>query len=289
MLVAGVDFSGAKTIPNDTWLVVGELGSLGLNILSVKNTGSHGLAAELDSIADLRACGMDFPFSFPIEFLRFLARKLGVDEFEEWQQVAEKLVFMGYDTFKALVDEYEIEPKRFTDKLATRQAKSPLHQVNPSMVPMTFYGMRLLATLNPKKYFVLPFQDERGDGCAMIEVYPREILWLLDLPDRGYKGNDKKTREKAQILRRDIVNGLLNLRDKGAKFSDCPRLGINNTLKGQIIASEHAVDALAACYAAALYFTQPKFFTDPLEPDNLSVLLEGWIYSPAKLNVPAKA
>ncbi|MBX9692019.1 MAG: hypothetical protein K2Z81_06520, partial [Cyanobacteria bacterium] len=102
MLVAGVDFSGAKTVPNDTWLAVGELGSLGLNIVSVKNTGSHGLAAELDSV-DVRACGMDFPFSLPIEFLRFLARKLGVDEFEEWQQMAEKLVFMSYDNFKALV------------------------------------------------------------------------------------------------------------------------------------------------------------------------------------------
>ena len=214
--VAGVDFSGAKTTPNDTWLVVGELTSLGLYITQVKNTGSHALMPELMGLEELSVCGLDFPFSLPSEFLRFLTRKLGLEEdFQDWQSVAEKIVFMSWEDFLAYVEEYDLEPKRFTDKNAGRPASSPLHRVNPSMIQMTYHGMRLLATLPPNKFSVLPFQDRVKNGCSMIEVYPREILWLLGLPDRGYKSKEKKTREKAHLLRREIVDGILNLRESG--------------------------------------------------------------------------
>lgn len=284
MLVGGVDFSGAKTDPNDTWLVTGELGSLGLKIRSVKNTGARALIKELDSMAELTECALDFPFGLPVEFMRFLAKKLEVDEFAEWQSLAERLVFMELEEFKAYADEYGIDAKRHTDKIALRAAKSPLHQVNPSMIQMTFYGIKMLTQLNPDRYYVLPFQDEKEDGCAMTEVYPAEILSLLNLPWRGYKGKDKQGRDKALEVRREIVNGIVYLRENGgAKFKECPRVSIDNTLKGQIIASDHAVDAFAACYSAAIRRTTPSLFPDPLDSDNVNVLLEGWMYAPAAL------
>ena len=53
MLVGGVDFSGAKTIPNDTWLVTAEITDDGMSVKSVKNTGSPGFAREPEGRKDL--------------------------------------------------------------------------------------------------------------------------------------------------------------------------------------------------------------------------------------------
>ncbi len=285
MLVGGVDFSGAKTVPNDTWLVTGEIGSLGLQIQSVKNTGAHALAKELSGLNELRTIGMDFPFSLPVEFLKFLSKKLEKPEFEEWQNIAEALVFMNFEQFKQFADEYNIQGLRFTDSKSARVAKSPLHTANPSMIQMTFHGIRLLATLAPDKYSVLPFQDDDPKRCTIFEVYPREVLYILGLTDKGYKsGKDKKSQEKAHEVRKEIVSGLINLRERGnAKYQECPRLHIDNSIKGQIIASDHAVDALVACYCSALLFGNPKFFPDPWKVGNDNILLEGWIYGPGKL------
>src|SRR5262249_21747050 len=159
-------FSGAKSVPNDTWLVTGHLGSMGLEIASVKNPGSLALAAELDALKELRACAFDFPFSLPVDFMRYLARKLGCEEFQEWQEMALNLVCMTPEEFAAMASEFEAT-KRFTDKNAGRQAKSPIHHVNPNMVPMTFHGIRLLARLNPSRYAVIPFQSASGSLCTV--------------------------------------------------------------------------------------------------------------------------
>jgi hypothetical protein len=290
MLVGGVDFSGAKTVPNDTWLVTGELDSLGLHIKSVKNTGSHALAKELDHLKELSCVAMDFPFSLPAEFLKFLARKIEKEEFQEWQHAAEPLVFMSFEQFKQYVDEYEIVALRYTDSKSLRVAKSPLNTGNPSMVQMSFYGMRMLATFNPEKYAVLPFQEEKRGKvpCNVIEIYPREVLYILGLPDQGYKMKDKKNHDKAHAVRKEIVDGLIYLRETGGeKFQNCPRLHIDNSLKGALLASDHTVDALVACYGAALYHERPQLFDDPWESDSENMLVEGWIYGPRKL-VPSK-
>ena len=118
-----------------------------------------------------------------------------------------------------------------------------------------------------------------------MEMYPREILYLLGLPDKGYKPATKAAKEKALDVRREIVDGLIHLREKGGeKYKECPRLEIDNSLKGQIIASDHALDALVACYATAIYHTKQELFPDPLDANNLNILLEGWIFAPSKLS-----
>lgn len=283
-LVGGVDFSAAKTNPNETWLAIGEVSSLGMEIKSIERVGSQNLKKELDQISDLQVCGMDFPFSLPMEFLRFLERKLEREEYQEWQEVAMQLVFLSYEQFEEMVEEYDIEPKRFTDKNCARKAQSPLHKVNPSMVQMTYHGIRLLASLDPERYHIPPFQEKLSKGCCVMEVYPREILYLLGLPDRGYKSTTKPKEEAAHKVRREIINGLVELRGRGdERFANCPRLKIDNSIKGKIIASDHAVDSIIACYASGIYASQPDLYPDPFDANNLNILLEGWIFAPSKL------
>src|SRR5262249_45174063 len=157
-------------------IAVGEMGQLGLNILEITKIGSHRIAAELSNRLPLKAAGFDFPFSLPSEFLSYIFEKLAESKglkgggFQSWQEVAEQLVFMSFDDFLAHVVAFSKEPKRLTDRVCSRTAISPLHRGNPSMVQMTFQGMRFLASLDPARFFVLPFQDSKADACAVIEV-----------------------------------------------------------------------------------------------------------------------
>lgn len=283
VLVAGIDFSGAKQVPNDTWIASGRIGNLGLEIIEIRKVGSHLIAQEFTKPdSPYKAVGIDVPFSLPVEFLQFLAEKSGKPEYQSWQDVAEQLVFMSFDQFLELVVEFKKEPKRIADKAISRAAQSPLHRGNPSMVQMTYQGIRLLATLNPDKCAVLPFQDVRPGACSIIEVYPRETLGALGLPDTGYKSKEKKDQDKVVAAR--IVENLIEIRDKGISHKDCPRVSISPALKHMAIESDHALDAVIACYTTAMWIMVPGLFQDPLALNEIDVFLEGWIYSPAVLS-----
>jgi hypothetical protein len=204
--------------------------------------------------------------------------------------VAEELVFMSFDRFLELAVEFKKEPKRICDTAVSRPAQSPLHRGNPSMIQMTYQAIKLLAMLDPQKFRVLPFHEPDFFKCSVIEVYPRSVLFTLGLPDTGYKSKEKKEQEKAQLLRRTILDGLLQLREKkGASHKDCPRLSMSAPARKAAIESDHALDALVACYAVAMWKEMPASFQDPLALDNIEVLLEGWIYSPQPLGENAVA
>jgi hypothetical protein len=280
-LVGGVDFSGAKTVPNDTWFALAKVTGLGVEIVDITKVGSHALAKEVASKARIAALGIDCPFSLPIDFMQFLAAKQPRKEYSSWQEMAQDVAFMSMDDFIALVKEFKKEPKRLTDTLSTAAAQSPLHRGNPSMVQMTYHGIRLLAMLDPKTFFVVPFQESIPFGCAVIEVYPRALLKTLGLPDVNYKSADKNEQDKVQATRERIANGLVSLRDrKGLTYQKFPRLHLAKRWINQAVDSDHALDAILACYATAIYVTEPGLFKDPLETDNLDVLFEGWIYNP---------
>jgi hypothetical protein len=285
VLVAGIDFSGAKTVPNDTWMASGTLGNLGLEVMEIRKVGSHKIAAEFSKPdTSYSAVGIDVPFSLPVEFLEFMAEKTQQEPFQSWQEVAEQLVFMDFERFQELVIEFKREPKRITDKAISRAAQSPLHRGNPSMIQMTFQGIRMLATLDPKICAVLPFQDRVKNGCAVIEVYPRETLTALGLPDTGYKSKDKKDKDSAHAMRRTIVENLVQIRErKGISHKDCPRLTVGPAARSAAMDSDHALDALIACYTTAMWHTAPRYFVEPLSLDQIEVLVEGWIYSPKVL------
>jgi predicted nuclease with RNAse H fold len=280
-VIAGADFSGSRETPNQTWLAVGKLDSMGVEIVDLRQTGSHRLAAELAGISGLKAVGLDFPFSLPAEFLRFCAEKQGLTPFQSWQELVEHLVFVAFDDFLALVKEFGREPKRLTDMEFRAIAKSPLHRGHPSMVQMTYHGMRLLSGLDPDRFSVLPFQDLRPGACAVLEVFPRATLVALRLPDSGYKSQEKKDRERVGTLRKQILEGLVQLREKGGSaYRDYPRLTINKSLQHQALVSADALDAVVACYTIAVWSVLPGAFADPLSLDNENVLLEGWAFAP---------
>ncbi len=282
-LIAGVDFSGSKEMPNQTWLATGRLNGLGLEMQEVKKVGSHKLAAELNALAGLAAVGLDFPFSLPGDFIRFCSEKAEGKEFQSWQQVAEHLIFMQPDEFDNLVKEFNKDAKRLTDDDYRGLAHSPLHRGKPVMVKMTYEGIRLLAGLNPARFCVLPFHDRKADGCSVVEVFPRGTLWCLGLPDSGYKSKEKKDQTKMQEARKNILTHLLELRErKGAACRDYPRLNMDKQLQHTAIESDDALDAVIACYTTAIWFAVPSLFADPFSCDNEDVLLEGWIYAPLK-------
>ena len=281
IFVAGADFSGAKTIPNDTWLAVGHLTSVGLEITSLSHCGAHKLALELNATRGLVAVGLDFPFSLPHEFLTYMTEQIRRDPFEDWQEIAETLAFMSFDQFLKLAQDFKVEPKRTADKAVTKPAISPLHRGNPSMVQMTFHGIRMLTTLNQKEFFVIPFQNAIPFGCAVMETYPREILYSLGMPDTGYKSKDS---EKSLETRKEIVKQLSKIRNKKiAGIEKCPQITWGKFTEKQMTENDHALDAVISCYSAALWHTSKEFFKDPYASNDDNVLLEGWIYTPSLL------
>lgn len=282
-LVAGVDFSGAKTVPNDTWIAFGRVGSLGLDINEITKVGSHALSKEVAAKSGLAAVGIDCPFSVPVDFIKFLAQKKLRKDYETWQELAQEIAFMSQEDFIATIKDFKKESKRLTDTLCVAPALSPLHRGNPSMVQMTYHAMRLLAMLDPKKFFVVPFQDKVPFGCPVIEVYPRALLKTLGLPDTGYKSQEKDDQEKVEAARERILHSLVSLRErKGITYQKFPKVTISKGCINQAIQSDHALDAILACYSTAVFLMEPSLFKDPLDTDNLDVLIEGWIYNPEK-------
>lgn len=283
-IVAGADFSGARDVPNQTWLAVGHLDGLGLTLTALEQTGAHRLAADLSRLAGLRAVGLDFPFSLPADFMRFWSEKKGASQFQSWQEVVEHFVFASVDDLAAAVKELGKEPKRLTDNDYKGLAQSPLHRGNPSMVQMTLAGMKLLAGLDPSRFAVLPFAEPSASQCAVLEVFPRALLHLAGLPDTGYKNKEKKEQERVHAQRKQMIEKLVNLREKGgAAFREFPRLNLDKKLQHLAVESADALDAILCCYSAAIWLSAPALFRDPLDCDSEDVLLEGWIYAPAKV------
>ncbi|HIA50795.1 MAG TPA: DUF429 domain-containing protein [Candidatus Melainabacteria bacterium] len=279
-LFYGVDYSGASAVPNNTWLATGRMGTLGLEIIDVRKVGSLGLKDELIKHKAV-AVGIDSPFSLPVEFLHYMARKEQRTPYQTFQEMAEALFHLGQTGFIELAKEFKREPKRVTDKWKGSLAISPLHRGNPSMVQMTYQCIQLLAMLPADRFYTLPFQFEIEDACAVIEVYPRDTLRFFQLKESGYKSKDKKDEPQVTSVRHEIIHSLLEIKEKrGLTYRNVPKLSMNKNMITSVINSDHALDAVIACYTTAMFVEAKEFFTDPFSLDDLDVLLEGWIYRP---------
>lgn len=279
-LIFGVDYSGASAVPNNTWLATGRLGGTGLEIVDVKKVGSLALKDELIKHKG-RAVGIDSPFSLPVDFLHYMARSQQRTPYQSFQEMAEALFHIGQTGFIELAKEFKREPKRVTDKWKGSLAISPLHRGNPSMVQMSYQCIQLLAMLPPDRFYTLPFQSEIEGGCAVIEVYPRDTLRYFQLKETGYKSKDKKDEPQVTSVRHEIVHELLELKEKrGLTYRNVPRLNMNKNMLASVINSDHALDAVIACYTTAMFEEAKELFVDPFSLNDLDVLLEGWIYRP---------
>lgn len=282
--IAGISCSISKDAPSEAWLAFGIIEGTHLEIRQINKVGLHALTKELAALDSLAAIGLDCPFSVPVDFIAFLAESLTGKTIQSWQEIAEQIVFLPFEKFQELAIAFKKESKRFTDNHAQVTGASPLHRGNPPTLHLTHQTMRFLATLDPQKFYVLPFQDPLSNGAAVLEVSPRSTLKCLGLPDSGYKSREKKDHDKMQSIRHKMLQALLNLKSQnGMRFKDCPTLILNKKLEHLVIEFDQAMDALIASFSTALFIYQSDVFSDPLSSDNLDVLLEGWIYEPSKL------
>jgi hypothetical protein len=282
-LVAGVEISTDKAAPNETWLAVGRLTSGVFEIMELRKTASHQLGAELQKLGHLAAAGMNFPFSLPASFIQFAAKRLEGKNFQSWPEVVEHLAFMKTDDLLEHLKAFKNEAKRATDEMYKALAFSPLHRGIPPMLETTIQGMRMLATLDPKSFSVLPFYDAADGSCSIIEVLPRATMWCVGMPDHGYWSPELKEPARLQQARSAVLKDLLELKETHPlSCRDYPKLSVSAHFQSTAVNTNHALDALMACYTTGIWLSAPQLFPDPFDADDENVLLEGWIYAPRK-------
>ena len=94
------------------------------------------------------------------------------------------------------------ELKRLSDTFY-KECYSPLHKVNPNMVPMTFRGMQMLDRLGRAGCSIPPLAPPPGTKTLLLEAMPGAALRGMRLPFKGYKNG-----AHAPELRQKILEGL---------------------------------------------------------------------------------
>ena len=274
MRIIGVDYSGARG-DRHTWISRGVLegGELVLEscgpISRQKLTDVLGEVSQESPQEFATVAALDFPFSVPREFAAFW-RPEATTMSELWSAAAA----MELEEFLNLRDrfvELQGEPKRLSDTFYP-ECYSPLHKVNPNMVPMTFRGMQMLDRLGRAGCSIPPLAPPPGAQTLLLEAMPGAALRALCLPYKGYKNG-----ARAPQLRQTILDGL-------AVRSG---LGLPNLREFYLVglANHDGLDSLVAAVAAALWAQDPTRFRRPAEEDaeefDSRVMLEGWLYAPA--------
>lgn len=299
MRVIGVDFSGAEPEVGKTWIVEGALNG---NVLTLQSC-HHIIRADLTrKLADLEkpaVVAMDFPFSVPRGFADFWCPSRVAQEGlmpDVWATAA-RLKLRDFRTRRdTFVASRHWEPKRACDPL---ESFSCLHDTRPDMVPMTFWGMRMLnrlwqgTTASPVLVppLLQPNRPDEKEPITLLEVMPGATLRSLDLPYKGYKNGQRTDQRRQKILNELPVRARpveVNLRvdtDRPCHRGLCQviRNNANRTNLYDICRyHDDALDAVVAAIAAALWAIPEtrEHFIRPPEPIAPTVRLEGWLYTP---------
>ena len=279
MQIFGVDFSGARADRN-TWLTQGMLRNDGSLVLEeCRPVKRRELESLLRNTQGPAVAAMDFPFSVPRDFALRLAPEAKTMR-DVWQVVSR----MDLSKFGDLCDKLVVqwrkefvtnrgEPKRMAD-LLYRGSFSPLHRVNPNMVPMTFRGMQMLDSLWDTGCSVPPLPLNPDGQITLLETMPGAALRDFGLPHKGYKKGKEALEKREKIL------------DCLSNRSSVPLLNLDR-FRPLCLNSDDCLDSLVAAVVAALWHSKPKLFQ--LEHQGSSkdfeeaVRLEGRIYSPVRL------
>ena len=273
MMVAGVDFSGAKT-DDRTWVATGTLDGDTLTLDDCRPVGRDELSQMLLAMPAGSVAALDFPFSVPESFVRFWHP--GATAMPDlWAQSSE-IDLTRFLEFRDRFVAEQGEPKRRCD-LRFPECYSCLHKANPNMVPMTFYGMRMLGPLWQAGCSVTPIQDKQPSNspqsskAMLLEAMPGAALKAMKLPHKGYKNG-----KNAPELRQRILCGL----------EECSGVKISNlsSFQSRCQASHDALDSVVAAVIASLWARDPSVFwcPDMDGPDRIASL-EGWLYAPVYL------
>lgn len=268
--IYGVDFSGAKTDKN-TWIASGSLSCQNINLDSVNPITRRDLVILLQNVPKNSIVALDFPFSLPIDFLRSWAPQAKTMP-DVWDITLHKSLDNFITTRDTFVKKYG-EAKRKGDSHFP-ESYSCLHKSNPNMLPMTYYGMRLLAELRESRFNIPPLAPPTTQCPTLLEAMPGAALRALGLPYKGYKNGSQ-----AVHLRKLILQELM------ARFE---LIITDDSLTYDTITSNHdCLDSIIAMIVSALWAKSPGVFLHPRNSEIPTVAharLEGWLYAPSYIN-----
>ena len=268
--ILGVDFSGAKT-DNRTWVTSGRLDGHVLTLGDCKPVPRAQLAELLLRLPQGSVAALDFPFSVPQPFAHFW--QPGASSMPELWAAAQEI---DLSQFLALRDDFVArwgEPKRRCD-LRFPECYSCLHKANPNMVPMTFYGMRMLGPQWLAGCAVPPLVPPSAGNAVLLEAMPGAALKAFRLPYKGYKKGANALQLRQRILASlEVRSGI-----------EMPNI---SQFREHCLVSDDALDSLVAAVIASLWAIDPACFWRPsltpsTEADSVA-LLEGWLYAPVFL------
>ena len=279
--IIGVDFSGHRDDRN-TWMASAKLTGTGTLLFdSVQPVRREDLYDFLGEISTPAVAALDFPFGVPRAFAEFLSGEAPPrDMTNVWQTVSS----LTSAEFVARRDQFvgqwpdlplsQREPKRVGDLAYHRESYSPLHTVNPNMLPMTYEGIRMLQRWHeerPDRWHVPPLgpTGPASERVTLLELMPGALLKSIGLPYKGYK------KGRAALERRDEILGEL-ARVSGV---DLPNL---DRVRMACRANDDCLDAVVAAVGAAAWAKDASRFHHPSDDEMADAELEGWIYVPER-------
>lgn len=266
--VVGVDFSAARRAAGRrTWLAEARADGEALELEGLEDAAGRlgcdpsreeTLDALVEHVAGLDGAvvGLDFPFSLPAALLDADWHSFVDATPERWGRLGDvDSPEALYEAATRFADEAGVGLRRATD--GRRGGQEP---TGFRIKTQTYYGIsRVLKGLH-RDAAVAPFDDPTGSSPAVVEAYPAACFDALGANRTGYKRDTRAAVE----ARRENVSAL-------------ERAGVDVADHGHVaVASEHALDAVAAA-VAAWRAARAEFAVDG-EADRATVEREGHIY-----------
>ena len=272
--IIGIDYSGAKS-DRGTWVALGHLTDDGALVFEGANRRRREDVVDLlTAVSTPTTAAIDFPFCLPQEFAEFLNAGGDLNTMTDvWRIIDDMSLENFYAARDAFVGHFG-EPKRAGDAAHYAESFSPLHKANPNMLPMTYWGIRMLHRLyteSPDRWAVPPIPAARSqaNSVTLLETMPGAFLKSIGTIYKGYK-------KPRSIHRRDERrNAILDAvqRDSGIVM---PNL---SELRDDCVASDDCLDAVVAAVAAANWVKNFNGFRHPNDDELATARLEGWIYA----------
>ena len=277
--IIGIDFSGARADAN-TWLAQGRRDGNGtLHLDAVRRIRRADLGDLLPSIPTPAVVALDFPFGVPRRFAECLGVSAAAPDLSVlWNIVADMSIDDFIDRRNRFVAAHG-EPRRAGDLKYHRESYSPLHSVNPNMLPMTYHGIRLLRRWHqeqPRRWHVppLPPAGYPSRTATLLELMPGALLRAIGLPYKGYKRGRSAPRRRAEILEALALRAGVPIANLAEARDQCLR-------------NDDALDAVVAAVGAAAWARDPARFRHPSASELPDARREGWIYVPQPAEDPS--
>ena len=245
--IIGVDFSGAQSDKN-TWMTECVLRGQDLEIRECRCIRRNELTGYLESLSGDAIVALDFPFGVPVDFADFLEYP-GCEMPTLWKAAADMCLNEFIDKRNDFVGDDKTRELLRAGDIRLTGCFSCLHDTNPNMIPMTFYGMKMLNRLWEFGCKVPPLTYSKDSkGPLLLEIMPGAALQSLGLP-RTNSGKAYKKKDAAAInRRREILDNLacefrVNLLNfTGENYEKC--MEIHDCLDSTVAAASAAVWAI---------------------------------------------